>query len=304
MVDLGLLSLAFLAGAVALFAPCCIAMLPAYLAYAVRAPGQGEDGDGRPSGPAPRVGRSIAAAGLAPLAVGLGIYTYRALTGAAPGLGGAGIGPGLDLLPFSLLLGGLTIGAIGLGLWAGARALGRALALGGLSTVGLLLVFVGIGLPVAALARFLAPYLAYLAVAVGAVLIALGVGTLVGHGPRLSIPAKAPEDPAGPAGFVGLGAAYGLASLGCTFPIFLSLVGVTLVTGTLAGGLAVLASYALGSGVVLTGLTVLATAGASPVRRVARATGPWMDRIIGTLVVLMGAYVVWYFWAFLPGLPG
>lgn len=303
MVDPGLLSLAFLAGAVALFAPCCIAMLPAYLAYAVRSPAQANDRGGDPAGPAPGAGRWIALAGLLPLAGGIGIYVYRALTGAAPGLGGAGVGPGLDLLPSSLLVGGLAVSATGLGLWAGARALGRALALGALATVGLLLVFLGIGLPVAVLARFLAPYLAYLAVAVGAVLIALGIGTLVGHGPRLTIPTQAPEEPAGPAGFIVLGAAYGLASLGCTFPIFLSLVGVTLVTGTLAGGLTVLAVYALGSGVVLTGLTVLATAGADPVRRVARATGPWMDRAIGGLVVVMGAYVVWYFWAFLPGPP-
>lgn len=300
VVDPGLLSLAFLAGAVALFAPCCIAMLPAYLAYAVRSPAQA--GEATPTGPAPGPGRWIALAGLAPLTVGVGIYGYRALTGAAPGLGGAGVGPGADLLPISLLIGGLVIGATGLALWAGPRALGRALSLGGLATVGLLAVFVGVGLPVAALARFLAPYMAYLAVAVGAALVALGVGTLIGHGPRFSIPSRAPREPASPAGFVALGAAYGLASLGCTFPIFLSLVGVTLVTGTLAGGLTVLAMYALGSGVVLTGLTVLATAGADPVRRVARATGPWMDRTIGALVVVMGAYVVWYFWDLLPGI--
>ncbi len=57
--------------------------------------------------------------------------------------------------------------------------------------------------------------------------------------------------------YAAYGLAFALSSLGCTLPLFLTVVGTGVARGGLAGGLGQLVLYALGMGTVVSMLTVL-----------------------------------------------
>ena len=92
----------------------------------------------------------------------------------------------------------------------------------------------------------------------------------------------------------GFGAGYALASLTCTIAPFLAVVVAGFRSGSAVEGLALLATYTLGMGLVV-GTLAVATALASPttVTRLRRAGG-WAPRAAGLVLVLAGAYVAWY----------
>ncbi|RQW87285.1 cytochrome C biogenesis protein, partial [Micromonospora globispora] len=92
------------------------------------------------------------------------------------------------------------------------------------------------------------------------------------------------------------GAAYAVASLGCTIGPFLAVVVAGFRAGSPAAGAGLFVAYALGMGLVV-GAAALAVALAreSLVRRTRRAA-PLLGRVAGLLLVLTGGYVAWYGW--------
>jgi hypothetical protein len=88
------------------------------------------------------------------------------------------------------------------------------------------------------------------------------------------------------------GVGYGAASLGCTLPLFLTLIAAS--SGP--DKLTVFAAYATGTAVVLMALALLVALAREGVARSARSVLPYMSRIAGALLVLAGGYLV-YFWA-------
>jgi hypothetical protein len=88
------------------------------------------------------------------------------------------------------------------------------------------------------------------------------------------------------------GVGYGIASLACTLPIFLALVGVAVGATTLV----VFAAYGTGMALVLTALSVGAALMRGGLARALKRILPHMERIAGGLLVVAGAYLV-YYWA-------
>ncbi len=95
------------------------------------------------------------------------------------------------------------------------------LAVGLLMGLGVFATFAGVGALVALIGTAVGAYLPYVNSLLGVGLIALGFRSLLGRPPSLAI-----RGPAGREGslaeFVLFGIAYGLASLGCTLPVFFS----------------------------------------------------------------------------------
>lgn len=102
-------------------------------------------------------------------------------------------------------------------------------------------------------------------------------------------------------GYLAYGLAYGLASLGCTLPIFLTVVGGTLTARTLPAALGQFVLYALGMGFVLTVLTLGAAffkyAALNGIRRVTR----YVHAMSALLLLIVGAYLI-YYWLTIGGL--
>jgi cytochrome c biogenesis protein CcdA len=183
-----------------------------------------------------------------------------------------------------------------------ADAVSRALLVGLVTTAGFMLVFGTIGTSIGLGARELTHALPWAGLVIGTALVLAGAAVLLGGHLRLRLPQLGyGRSRGGMQGDVLFGIGYGTASLSCTLPIFLAATGGA-VTGSLAGSALSFVAYAAGMGTVLTALAVAAALSQQGLARALRRVVPYVNRGSGALLMLAGAYVV-YYWAFflLPG---
>ncbi|MGC9669238.1 cytochrome c biogenesis CcdA family protein [Planosporangium sp. 12N6] len=177
-------------------------------------------------------------------------------------------------------------------------AVGRALALTAAMTTGFVAVFGAFGLVLAPVASAVQHHLPWFTIGFGLLLAVLG-GWLVAGRQLPAMPWKPSRAPALTGTFASMalfGAAYALASLGCTIGPFLAIVVSSLRAGSLLGGLGLFGAYAVGMGLVVGTLALaVALARASLVRRL-RAAAARISRAGGALLVLTGGYVAYYGW--------
>jgi len=179
----------------------------------------------------------------------------------------------------------------------------RALGAGVATTAGFLVVFGIAGTAFALGVRGLATALPWTGVAVGVVLTAIGIGVFSGRHLSVRIPvARLPRVRGGMAGDVLFGIGYGAASLSCTLPIFLAVVG-TAATGTALDGALALAAYASGMGTVLAALAVAAALSRAGLARALVRWSPRLNRAGGAVLALAGAYITFY-WGFFATTSG
>ncbi|MHB8659514.1 MAG: SCO family protein [Solirubrobacteraceae bacterium] len=177
-----------------------------------------------------------------------------------------------------------------------AAAAGRALAVGALATVGFLLVFASAGSAIALGAHTLTGIFPWLGLAVGLLLAAFGLATLLGRQPSLRLPQLGRRGQTGrPGGDVLFGIGYGLASLSCALPLFLATLG-TASTGSLLTSALSFVAYALGMGTVLTLVALAAALSRGGLARALRRLLPYIGRASGALLLVAGLYVSDY-WA-------
>ena len=183
----------------------------------------------------------------------------------------------------------------------GAEAIGQALLVGGVTTAGFMLVFGTIGTAIGIGARELTRALPWAGLLIGVALAATGAAVLAGGHLHLRLPQLGRRTRGGLRGDVLFGIGYGTASLSCTLPIFLAATGGA-VTGSLAGSALSFLAYAAGMGTILTALAVGAALSQQGLVLALRRLVPYVNRASGALLLLAGAYVV-YYWAFflLPG---
>jgi cytochrome c-type biogenesis protein len=173
----------------------------------------------------------------------------------------------------------------------------QGLAVGLLVTAGFLGLFTLIGLPITFGATAVARTVPLAGIALGIVLSASGLVALSGR--QLRLPAARPI----PLGrerrartIMLFGLSYGLASLGCTLPVFLTLVGSSIGTGRTTASVVAFAAYGLGMAVVLMALSVAAALAQQGLARWLRRFMPYLPRVTGGLLVAAGAYLTYYWW--------
>lgn len=164
-------------------------------------------------------------------------------------------------------------------------------AIGGAVAAGFVGVFVTAGLPLALGASFITRYVAWVGVAVGGAL--LIAGTLVLLGKRLSLQTNL-SGRRGRRGPVAFGVGYGAASIGCTLPVFLSVVGAGAASATPIGVMGSFAAYGTGTSATLIVLGVgAAYANGSVAARLKRLV-PHMHKLSGVLLLAAGIYLSYY----------
>ena len=96
-------------------------------------------------------------------------------------------------------------------------------------------------------------------------------------------------------GFYLFGIVYGMAGVGCSAPIFLSVL-LRAMTKGLVNGLLTFAAYAVGMGMplVVTGV-LLAEAKDYIIARITRLT-PRLHRLSGIILILVGAYLAYFYY--------
>jgi cytochrome c-type biogenesis protein len=176
----------------------------------------------------------------------------------------------------------------------------RALAVSGTMTASFALLFGLAGIVAALAASALTSSLPWIGTAVGAGLILLAGVLASGRepatslGPRMAQHLQTATRTRGLGGYAAYGVAYGLASLGCTLPVFLAVVGTSLQLHGLADAAWQFVLFGVGMGTVLAVLTIAtAWTGDGLIRR-ARALGRHIGWASAVLLWLAGAYVVYY----------
>jgi cytochrome c biogenesis protein CcdA len=179
----------------------------------------------------------------------------------------------------------------------------RGVGVGAVVTAGFMLVFGAIGLPIAFGATALTKAFPWAAILVGVALVGLGVYQLSGRQLSFAFDSRiSPGEGRHVRSMLLFGAGYAVASLGCTLPAFLAVAGGTLTSNGPLAALLAFVAYAMGMGTVLMavsmGLALLQSAALVRMRRLSAHVG----RASGILLILVGAYVL-YYWLTLLSSP-
>jgi cytochrome c-type biogenesis protein len=172
---------------------------------------------------------------------------------------------------------------------------GRALLATALMALGFLVVFGTFGVVIAPFASSLQRYLPAVTVVIGVVMVVLGVWLLTGRELTGLLPRSGRGAPTGRLGSMfGYGVAYAIASLSCTIGPFLAVTTSSFATGSFPGAVGGFVAYGLGMALVVGVLAVtVALAGYGAATR-ARRLLPYVNRVAGALLVLVGLYVGYY----------
>ncbi len=182
----------------------------------------------------------------------------------------------------------------------------RAVLIGGVVSLGFVLLFGLAGVVIAAGGSVILGSMPWVGMVIGGTLILMGIWMLAGRtfysGVFERLAARVGDPTAmGMRGFFLFGLAYGLASLSCTLPVFLAVMGGSLAAGSLVSGAGQFLSYGLGMTSVLLVLTLaLALLKRGVVSRL-RGLVPYVQILSAALLVVAGAYVILYWWPVLAG---
>jgi cytochrome c biogenesis protein CcdA len=170
--------------------------------------------------------------------------------------------------------------------------------LGGAASAGFILVFVAAGGALSIAGNALIGGFPWAAIAIGVLVSVVGVAMALGMHLSVPLPSLVKSSPAGESGkpfsFFLYGTAYAVASLSCTLPIFLAVVGWAVTSGSGLDGVVIFLAYAGGMGVVMVALTVaIALAQETLVQSLRRAM-PHVQRGAGAVLAVAGGYIVYY----------
>ncbi len=180
-----------------------------------------------------------------------------------------------------------------------AARLQRALLVGATVTAGFVLMFAAVGVPIGLGARGLVDFFPWVGLTIGVLLTVVGAYLLSG-GKLYNNLAMRLSARVGNAnnnsvrGYFTFGLGYGTASLSCTLPIFLAVIGGTFTADTFLDSMLQFLLYGLGMGFVILALTVgmavFKTAMVGGLRKVL----PYVGTISAVMLLISGAFIVYY----------
>jgi len=140
----------------------------------------------------------------------------------------------------------------------------------------------------------------WFSLAVGVGLLGLGVATFTGRGQlklnlteiSANLERKGDQGCLKPFYFYGLG--YALASLGCTFPIFLMVISQTLISGSYLPTVLIFLSYVSGMGLVVTAISIATRFLREGLNRWLTRLLPYMGKIGGSIIIAAGTYLIYH----------
>ena len=184
--------------------------------------------------------------------------------------------------------------------------LGRAILIGAAVTAGFIVLFGIAGTAIGLGASVLVDALPWTGLAVGILLISAGAWIVTGGKLYSGLAAQAAShigegNEIGVKGYFLFGLSYGIASLGCTLPIFLAVLGVNTAGVSFAESAGQFLLYALGMGAVIMVLTLGMAFFKGAVVKGLRKALPYVQPIGAALMIIAGIYIIFY-WLTLGGL--
>ena len=185
------------------------------------------------------------------------------------------------------------------------RHFGKAMLVGGTVTAGFVVLFGVAGTVIGLGASFVSDILPWLGLVIGVILAIIGAWMVGGGKLYTGFAAQAANRMGNPGqvstrGYFMFGLSYGTASLSCTLPIFLAVVGIS-VTGFSLSVVGNFLLYALGMGLVIMALTLGMAFFKGTMVGLLRKALPYIQPIGSWLMVVAGTYIIFY-WLTIGGL--
>ncbi len=175
-----------------------------------------------------------------------------------------------------------------------AERLRTALVFGIAATAGFMILFVSVGTVFSTGGQFIFRTLPWLGIVVGISLVAVGIWTLLGRTLPINLPTIGVKRfGRGPQALFFYGIAYGLASLGCALPVFLSVVAGALTAGGVVQAILMFVSYSLGMGTVLVSVALGAALFKGAVARWMRGILPYVKTLSAVALIGAGLYLTY-----------
>ncbi|MGH2808433.1 MAG: cytochrome c biogenesis CcdA family protein [Actinomycetota bacterium] len=171
----------------------------------------------------------------------------------------------------------------------------QALMVGALVSAGFLTVFISLAIPLSYGAARLTGAIPWAGMVIGVALVIAGGMLLAGSHLSVSFPnpVRVKRDRRLRTMYL-FGIGYGIASLGCTLPVFLAVVGASLSSGETLTAVGVVTAYGAGMSIIMMALSMgaglLRQGLASNLKRLV----PHMHRISGGLLIVTGVYLAYY----------
>jgi cytochrome c-type biogenesis protein len=176
-----------------------------------------------------------------------------------------------------------------------AERIRRALLTAGIVSIGFLIVFGLVGTLVTLGVRSVIDYVPWISIAIGAVLVVLGIAMLFGYRLKVGLPKlERGGDTRSVRSVFLFGISYAIASLSCTLPVFLAVVSGTVTRENFASGFATFIAYAVGMSVILLIVTLAVAAANHSVVKALRRASRVVDRAAATLLIIAGGYIIYY----------
>lgn len=207
---------------------------------------------------------------------------------------GAGLVAALNPCGFAMLPAYLALVVRGEGTSV-STALGRAVAATAAMAAGFATVFGAFGLLTVSAASTVQRYLPFATIVIGIALLALGIWLLLGRELTARVIRQAQWAPTARLGSMfGYGISYAIASLSCTIAPFLAVTGAGLRSDSVVRALSVYLAYAAGFTLVVGVLAVAAALSSAAIADRMRRIIPYVNRISGLLLLVVGLYVAYY----------
>jgi cytochrome c biogenesis protein CcdA len=163
-------------------------------------------------------------------------------------------------------------------------------------TLGLLTVFSIIGLAVSTLGSLATPYIPLLELIAGLAVISMGISIIVDiKFPTFITISRAPRQK----GLIGIflyGIVYGLATMGCSAPIFFSSLFYAFASGGTLYGTIALAVYAIGMGLPIIITTILVVKAKKLMLERMMKMIPWFRKTSGVVLIVVGVYLIYFYY--------
>ena len=171
--------------------------------------------------------------------------------------------------------------------------------MGAVVSSGFVLLFAAAGLAISAGGSALLAAMPALGIVIGGALILVGLWMLAGRTLYTGVFERLASRIGDPGtvstrGFFLFGLAYGAASLSCTLPVFLAVIGSSLAAGGALAGAGQFLSFGLGMAAVLMVLTLALAFFKQGLVKWLRVAVPYVRLASAVLLVLAGAYIVYY----------
>jgi len=176
-----------------------------------------------------------------------------------------------------------------------ASAVRSALVVGGIVSIGFLMVFGLAGILITAGFRVVINVIPWIAIVIGIGIIGLGIALLRGYEMTVGLPKV--QKAASGRGYRSVflfGVSYAVASLSCTLPVFLTVVATQVTRGSLVSGLATFLVYGSGMAVVLIAVTVALAIGKRSLVGWLRGSARYISKVSGAILIAAGGYIVWF----------